>query len=59
MTVVETKDEDGHIILTFTDREKHTILSRSVTAQETLDTYSFIMTSVAFVMYCLPWQSPI
>ena len=53
LTVVETKDEDGHIILTFTDREKHTILSRSVTAQETLDTY-YVYNDLGSLCYVLP-----
>lgn len=39
LTVVETKDEDGHTIFSFKDREGHVILNRNLTAQETLDTY--------------------
>lgn len=53
LTVVETKDEDGHTILTFTDRENHTILSRSVTAQETLDTY-YVYNDLGSLCYVLP-----
>lgn len=53
LTVVETKDEDGHTVLSFEDREGHVILNRNLTAQETLDTY-YVYNELGNLCFILP-----
>lgn len=53
LTVVETKDEDGHTVLSFEDREGHVILNRNLTAQETLDTY-YVYNELGNLCFVLP-----
>lgn len=53
LAVVESKDEDGHTLIRFTDREGHVVLSRNVSAQETLDTY-YVYNDLGSLCFVLP-----
>lgn len=53
LAVVESKDEDGHTLIRFTDREGHVVLSRNVSAQETLNTY-YVYNDLGSLCFVLP-----